>query len=321
MKSQGWDSTLAAIESGEPLSDDVVAKLKTALDDHILYGEKLVRFYELTESEAAVLRKRIQSEEITSGLISDRFPLLLPQNELEKHEFLDPVPVGRIIRDEDTALVFGAARRTTFRVPLDIEFVPVEARDYFSGYSELVGIRDVRLQTLDVISVHTTKPVVEVRCDFPEGMTGEALAVSIAHAHNFISETIGEERDALNLFEAMGKMFRAKDEGTVVEAAFTTQTASIKHERMRRRRYSLREEPYHMAGREAVQDALEVFKLAIRWDVEVQEGLVTIPEAFFSSTVKMLSGKTPPVLYDVTISGCLSKVDFEYARSRILAYV
>jgi hypothetical protein len=48
----------------------------------------------------------------------------------------------------------------------------------------------------------------------------------------------------VNLFPLINEMYKAQGEGTVVELAFGTTTASLKREKMRRRAACLREEAY-----------------------------------------------------------------------------
>ena len=119
----------------------------------------------------------------------------------------------------------------------------------------------------------------------------------------------------INLFPLINEMYKAQNEGTVVELAFGTTTASLKHEKMRRRAACLREEAYHRGGKAALSTPIEPYRLSIMWTLPLGEGF-SRPELSLHSN-SIVSGSSNPILIDAVISKCMSIRDFSHVEDRI----
>lgn len=320
-RGMGWDRTVARLTKDENLHEEKSEALANNLREHILCGEKLTRFYKLDLSEMESLREAILNVAIPETPFSSRYPASLTDEELKQAPTeLTIAAVERL--DDGLAVVFGSVRVVTLRESLDQEELPEAALEALHGYDELVGVRHVRLQTMDVVWVPHDGQYVDVRIDYPQGMLREVGDVAHERVRGAIATLVG--RDILsspeNLFPLIDLIYSNQGEGLVVELAFGTTTASLKHERMRRRTSCLRSENYHKGGKAALMAPIEPYKLSVVWKLPIGEGKFTKPELSLYSSARM-SGGEHPVLSDAIIRRCVGSSDFGHVRDRIEFYL
>lgn len=317
-RGKGWDRTLARLAEEDA---EAIPPLTGALTDHILCGEKLVRLYTLDPERLSEFRALAKAQTPTKSAASDQFPLLLSADQLST------APPGHtliaVIHEEDgTALIYSSIRIVVRRVQLDAEDFPDSAGDLISKYEEIVGIKSERVQGMDVLWIPSDNRPVQARIDFPRGMLFDAADHALTSLKHTVQAATGVDylTTPINLFPLIPAMYANPKEGTVVELAFGASTAALKHEKMRRGSFSLRDEAYHRGGLAALQGQISPFKVSIEWQRKLDETLVSTPELNLHSTSRA-GGAADPVLFDAVIRDCMGIADFEYVMARIQHYL
>jgi hypothetical protein len=321
-RSRGWDLTVARLSAPGALNPDQIGAAQQILIEHEVCGEKLVRVYEVDLATKAALIEQLRSVEVQESVFSSCFPAVLTEEEIAAH-FPVPLTLVAVLEvGEGVAAIFAATRGLTFREEVDREGLPPAAREALAGYDEVLGIRQEKRQIFDVVFVPFDGNRVDVRVDFPDGMlrgAAQAAHIQVRHAFNVLvgHEVLGVP---INLFPLIGNMYHASREGTVVELAFGTTTASTKYERMRRQHLCLREEIYHRAGSDALDAPIEPFRLSIQWSVELGEEAQSRPELSFQSTQRVRDSENP-ALFDVVVRNVTGCRDYDFVRGRLCHFL
>ncbi|HWX50531.1 MAG TPA: hypothetical protein VNZ61_20995 [Roseomonas sp.] len=317
-RGKGWDLTVAKLSASEALTSEQLIALRKILVEHEICGEKLVSFHRVDESRRAALSEALRSTDVEENAFTRLYPAVLSEEAIE-HNFPHPLTLTAIVEcGTGIAVVFSATRGLTFREEVDREGLPPAARDALAGYDELLGIKQEKRQTFDVVYVPDGEDLIDVRVDYPDGMlrgAAQAAQLQVCRAFNHL---VGFEALGLpvNLFPLIDAMYRAPAEGTVVEIAFGTTTASTKFERMRRQHLCLREEVYHRAGSSALASPIEPFRLSIQWSVHLADDVFTRPELSFQSTQRMRDSENPE-LFGVVVRDTSGYQDFDYVKARL----
>lgn len=321
-KSHGWDNTVRKLADENADDEEAAAYLSGALSHHILCGEKLSRFYKLSKVDMDALRvaaldlqpkntefRKAYPSNISDELIEETFPQKHTLAAVEKN-------------DDGVGLVFASTRAVEMRQPIELDILPEDAAELLEGFSEVVGIKLIKFQAMDVVWIPHKGSFVDVRVDFPRGMhldTGSA-------AHEATTTTLAKliQTDYLaspaNLFPLIKKIYEAPKEGSIVELAFGTTTASLKHEKMRRGGKDLRNEKYHQGGKSALNTPIEPYRLSVRWDFDLEADVVSHPELSLNGNSRMNSSATRTI-QDINIRGCVGVADYEFVRERIEHYM
>lgn len=318
---RGWENTLEKIKNFTP-SEEQFFGLLARYQEHIVCGEKSLRVYEVTDEQLDHLRDLISKAEIPETDYSTSYPMPID------HEKLSTLPASvpelvRVENSEDGMMaIYSSVRVAEVRVSLKPNDVPEQARELFDEYTEVVGIQASKTQAFDAVWIPQRGNKIDVRVDFPFGITQDAMANAHGGVRNVLSDTIGaiDFGTPMNLFPIIDGIYRASDEGTVVELAFGTTTASLKHEKMRRRQQCLRKEIYHMGGTKAVHGEIEPFKLGVEWCGPTRGLRPSFPELILNGTSRMLHS-TNPILTEGTIRKCTGVHDFEFVRAKIESYL
>ncbi len=317
-RSMGWERTKQSLlEDPGPYLDKGEA-LFNDLQEHTLCGEKLLRIYEVKDDQLRSLRDAVLELSLPESDAKSRYPLSLTSTQIAGTP-IGHTPIAIHRYDTGTALVFSTVRVVITREPVDTSEFPEATAGLLSQYDELVGLKNRRLQGMDVLWIPNDGQYVEVRVDFPK-----ILPASLAeHAQTSIRFAIGKLlkvdylHSSVNLFPLIDRMYRTDNEGLVVEFAFGTTTASTKHERMRRTSLSLRDEDYHKGGIAALDGSpISPFKLSIEWERELGENVVSKPELNLHSTSRQTLGQQG-FLVDAVVRNCVGMDDFEFVRDRI----
>lgn len=178
-------------------------------------------------------------------------------------------------------------------------------------------------QAMDVVWIPSSGNVIDIRIDFPQGMHRDVGEAAQAAVRSEFFKLIGAD-DSLgtpvNLFPLINAIYRAPKEGTVVELAFGTTTASTKHEKMRRKAHCLREETYHKGGKAALSTPIEPYRLSVHWRRKIGRDKFSVPELSLHSSGRA-SADTRPELIDAVIRNCMGADDFDYVKSRMEHYL
>jgi hypothetical protein len=218
-----------------------------------------------------------------------------------------------------TTAMLASVRTISVREVLDRTSMPQPATEELAAYDEIIGVRHVRHQAMDVLWIPARGKFIELRIDSPKGFHKDAVAVAIEQVIQRVNR-IAEEADftkPVNLFPLIQSIYSTPDEGTVVELAFGTSTASLKHERMRRRQLDLRTEVYHKGGKQALATAIEPYQLSVVWHLPDRG---STPELSLSASARTATSASP-ALYLAEIRNCASESDYDFVRSRIIAHL
>ncbi|SSC71455.1 unnamed protein product [Ciceribacter sp. T2.26MG-112.2] len=267
-------------------------------------------------ADLAAIRKKLASIEPLETVFSERYPATLSEAKLKA------APAGLVLtsveeNEDGVGLVFSSARVTTIREHIDVAALSDAGDATFDDYEEIIGVKTIRFHAFDVIWIPTNGDTLDVRIDFPEGTLSDiAVAARKMALTQFTKLTGVAMPEPINVFPLIDKMYNDSTEGTVVELGFGTTTASLKHEKMRRRKLDLRNETYHKGGKAALDTPIEPFKLSILWHRVIGKKLNSEPELSVNSSSRA-AGSTNPVLDRVVIRKCMGHEDYDYVRSRI----
>ena len=315
-RARGWENTVARLSSKDDLYSEKIDALTQDLKEHLLCGEKLVRFYEVDQKTKDIMIDTLLGLELPESSFRKAYPALLSDEELEAQP-PDPTFIEVEELKDEVAAVFTSVRTISLREALVKEDLPEEVAEALTGYGEIVGIKHVRHEAVDVISIPTTGSHVNVRIDYPNGMHRDVGEAAQSRLRTELAELVKADKltKPINLFPLINEMYKAQSEGTVVELAFGTTTASLKHERMRRRAACLREETYHKGGKAALSTPIEPYRLSIVWKRPLTRGF-SEPELGLH-TSSFVAGSASPVLIDAVIRKCMGISDFTYVEDRI----
>lgn len=315
-RGQGWNNTLQKIDENPKKSEEKADELGEALKSHEICGEKLVSFYEFDAAVLQTIRGQFGRLQPTDTAFSQRYPATLSETELKA------APAGLVltsveVQDDGLAVVFSSARVTTVRERINVEALEDSANAVLDEYEEIIGVKTIRFHAFDVIWIPSQGNTIDVRVDFPEGTLSEvAVAARKMVLAELVKITGAVIPEAVNMFPLIDKMYSDGSEGTVVELGFGTTTASLKHEKMRRRKLDLRDETYHKGGKAALETPIEPFKLSIRWHRVIGRRLASEPELSLNSSSRA-AGSANPLLDRVVIRRCMGSDDYDHVRSRI----
>lgn len=315
-RGQGWANTLQKIAENPKKSEEKADELLVALKSHEMCGEKMVSFYQLDQTTLDSIRNKLSALRPPDTVFSKRYPVTLSEKELKA------APAGLVLTSVEEqkgglAVVFSSARITTVRERIDVDRLEVDGSSVFDDYEEVIGVRTIRFHASDVIWVPAKGQTLDVRIDFPEGTLSDvAIAARKMVLMELVRLTGAALPEPINMFPLIDRMYSDGAEGTVVELGFGTTTASLKHEKMRRRKLDLRDETYHKGGKAALDTPIEPFKLSIRWHRVIGKKLASEPELSLNSNSRA-AGSSNPILDRVVIRRCMGVDDYDHVRSRI----
>lgn len=316
-RGRGWSATRAKLEEALKGDEHTEAVLRDALVEHMLSGEKCVSFYQLKSEAAALLRNRL----LETRVEKTPFPYLLSKSEIDRAPLSKPRLVAIETIGSDIAAVFSSVRMVEIQETIEIEKLSKAEAGKLADYSEVVGVRREKKQTFDVMWLPLSGDRMELRIDAPKGLPHEMAHVArqqlTSAVENSFSLTLPTP---VNMFPLVKKLYDDPSEGQVVELTFHTTTASLKHERMRRRKSCLRKEIYHMAGKQALNGKISAYRLSVQWPRDRGKKNVSIPELSINGTIHMLH-ETHPFLGDVTLRGCMDTDDYNFVQQRILHHL
>lgn len=320
-RAQGWDKTVERLTSGDYGKSANVSSLAEVLRQHIRYGEKLVRLYDLSRDQHASALESISNAQPPKTIFRDRYPLTLSEDELESAP-INPRLIAVESDDSSTSAIFASVRSMQLREPLHTDQIPEEARGILDNYDEVIGIKHIKYEAFDVVSIAKKTPRAFVLIDYPAGMHKDVATAAQNVISQLLTNIINQNifTRPINLFPLINSMYRARHEGMVVELAFGTTTASLKHEKMRRQLSCLREETYHKGGKAALGTPIEPHRLSIVWTRPIPGGGNSMPELGLHTTTAV-AGSQNPLLFEAEIRKCMGGDDFLFVRSRMEQYL
>jgi len=193
------------------------------------------------------------------------------------------------------------------------------------GYESLVAMKPQSLQAFDVVVVRTSLRRLEVMVDVPlEHRYGLDRAERILKIMSAISlqipllKEIGSGLRHINLFSAINGMYRDKNGGVLQSIKVRTSTGLLDHLRTTLTADDLRQNKYHTASTNAVNNEVDPFDILTRLDLTMPAASVTI---HLSASVGTLGG--PPEtrwLHGLEILDCVSQRDAIRAVNRVISF-
>lgn len=320
---QGWERT---IERNADLQAPAAEHLLVdALREHALCGEKLTKFYTITDRDKQRIIRSIRDISVPDSIFRDNFPFFLSEDALQ-----DASPAAHLVAiqnsDEGIGAVYASKIHVTTREDLPID-------DYFDDpqlirerYDEVVGLRYRPVQLFNIIWVPHHNNFIEIRTDYPKGMPQEFAHQIQSQFRDIANRLVGDAvlHDPTDLFPLIDAMYEHELEGTVVELGFTTSTASVKNEKMRRTQLDLRQELYHRAGKDALDARIEPFRISIRWSFETDEQIYQ-PELSLVGTSRgrhtLANATRGPLVSGAMIKNCIGNVDYEHVKDRMCSHL
>jgi len=324
----GWDATIDKLIKANKTEGNIENTCEFLFEfymDHLLYGEKLVRFYtkerKIVNKFADVLKK-IEPE---SSIYGAAYPLPLSDSELRGLD-VDGNPY-LVDVSEDTkplTLVFCATKFYAEKVKLSVSDLSKKAQLEYDNYDEILAVKYNPRQVFDVVTVNPITSQINILIDYSYGFSEKTFQQrfkKIVTALNDLAAVNGinlnlKMSEAINLFSSIDNLYESS-EGRICELAFTTNEGSIKHEKMRRNDLDLRGETYHKAGKEAVGEIVP-YKLGLCWKVKFNAGLNSTPELFLPGNFRMLSSSKQS-LKDAIITKNCGKKDYTFTIKKLLS--
>lgn len=319
-RGQGWAKTVKRLSEDDPSIAAQADEINQALIDHYLSGEKLARMYELEGSELHALHDSVINAEIPSSIFSEHYPALVPKGELPS-VLGTPTLVAVHQNDDGVAAIFASVRVLVVREELDRSTLPDGVAAVLEDFDELVGLRHVKWQAMDVLWVPRHGNLIDLRVDFPAGMHQTTGDVALEQLKDAVTRATGFVVSAApkNLFPLIDRIYKADGEGLIVELAFGTSTASLKHERMRRKKNCLRQEVYHVGGKNALASEIEIHRLSVVWKRALGDERYSYPELTLNANSRS-AGAVVPLLTSATIRDCMGREDYEFVRGKLIEY-
>ncbi|WGK91722.1 hypothetical protein [Pseudomonas migulae] len=203
-----------------------------------------------------------------------------------------------------------------------------------SDYSEIIGVRKVAFEHVDVIrfshgvtgaGVVSAEIILDISRPGATALNQDEISKRFKKYESIVNIALASAvpgvplPSSMNFFAAMERIYNSKD-GNVCELGFaTTLGGSVKKEKMKRNTADLRVETWHAGGRDAIAkaaipDTIDIYRLSVSWKIIMSDDqpILSIPGSY-----KALS--TGDVRHAI-ILGCTENVSFDFAFSRLLAF-
>lgn len=315
----GWDATIEKFQQPGAVVD--AGRLEEALIEHILCGQKFTKLYPISPETRQRLQDAINQVEIVRSPAVDAYPYVMPDEELLAATG-DILPVRVETNGDGIGLVLSSVFHVRRRVEITFdEFGASEQvqQEMRARFDEVVGIVREPVQMMHVVWIPHHRDFAEIRVDSPKGVA----EADIHGIHSMLRTMVnkwgaGELDTPVNLFPAVRPFYEDPQEGIVTQMTFQTTTGGIKDEKMPRRRRDAdqRTEPYHVAGKQAVE-AIAIYRITVEWGLS-EDGLVYNPSISLAASGP--SGRGPngsPTISGVLIENCARAADYEYAVERL----
>ena len=323
-KGHGWEGTIPKLESlaeeSPEKEQELIEILLPIYRDHLIAGEKTVRFFREDKNKIIEISSLIERHTIPNSPFKNTYPFVLSEDELKDIEAgLHLVEVIRL--GERIFLVFCSKRHIS-------EKTDINPSDFqgLGEYTEVIGIKKYNKQFFDIVSLDSVNDVIEIRLDIGNKISSEERKAGFNQIkkafETLVSELTGEDyelNNAVNFFPAINTLYRS-EEGRVCELAFTTEGSSIKHEKMRRKHECLRDEAYHIGGSRAVDGKIAVYRIAVTWEHKIPSTLLTQPELLLPGYSSMLSHASSS-LEDAIITHCAGTTDYDFVIEKLNGFL
>jgi hypothetical protein len=328
----GWDATIGKISESILSEPNEEIRVKNILSDyfekHILCSEKAVSFYQVDNNELATLCESIRNTNIDSDVFGRTYPF--PLSSLQLKESAGTMEITRCsLSNTQLKVVICSSRYYEASVQLELGDLTNEAIEEHSlqGFSEIVAKKKLIRQFYDIISIDLNTGLMQLRMDYGLGVSPREFLKATKQVKDIFSLYFGKilrvapKIDGpINLFPLVSTLYDNATEARVCELGFTTNSGSVKLEKMRRQPIDLRSEAYHCGGKEAVDGQLSIYRIALTWilrDGQVDESQ---PELLLAGRLKCLSDPTD-FLKNAIFSKILDERDYNFLIDEIVSHL
>ncbi|WP_313419417.1 hypothetical protein [Stenotrophomonas sp.] len=306
---KGWPRTIARYAGAEVMQESADA-LASGLAEHLLVGDKALRLYQLPEENLTELRTFASEMDVPETSFSAAYPCKVPNAGAAGND--ESILCAKYDDEDGIFLVYSGVRKFEVKEKLDLTKFGDSLPSEFQGFSAVYGSKVIERQLFDVLWIPRSGNVVFSIADSPKGMPPEFLSAAHAKIRRLLMDGIGYYPEPLNLFNFIQAVY-GSNWGTVVELGFLTDTGSVKHEHMKLT--CLRQEPFHVGGKDAVDGIIHPFSILIRW-MEKDGELEWEPEFTLHSSA-FEAHSINPSLYDAYFGSGILVRDLKRLRRRI----
>jgi len=321
---QGWTKTIQKLSSFSELGQEQANKVNSLEDayfEHLLVGEKAVRFFSLDADSISKIAKYFESVQLDECFYTNSFPYPIDDEKLAKADNL-PHLVKIETVNNGLAVIFCTKRIITERKELDLEELSEVTLYELKEYDEIIAVKRHMRQFFDVVKINSETNTIKVLIDNSGGISSDDQTNAFKQITSFFNRIVVDSGvsglplgEPVNLYPLLGKLYNDGNEGQVCEIAFITDEHSIKQERMRRKNSDLRTETYHSAGRNAVPQIVP-YRLGVCWDFNISVEVKSKPELMLAGKLATLS-ETSPQLSRAIICNCVGLDDYSFVIQKI----
>lgn len=312
--------------------------------DHILFGEKIIRQFSLRGIPPGQIKsltgqiksfcENFKKPHSSKFFINFPFPLR-DRSELRKLSDLNHTLMSAYKDGSLYVFQYCTVRSYRERVELDItQFEGARRYEQLSEYEEFFAISPTYRQCYDAVVFDTKNDLFELRLDAPKGMSVEELYNAVEHLANTFNNLCIKEfnftpcgKNTINLYKAIGNLYRKKGEGQVYELGFTANAnANISNNNgklVKGKNRDLRLDQFHVGGKKNVTDVVP-YRIGVEWkgggvfDASGQE-LTGNPRLYLPGTARMLN-KAPCEISLAYITNCITRKDYEFVKQKLDIY-
>ncbi|WP_376959642.1 hypothetical protein ABNQ39_06970 [Azospirillum sp. A26] len=323
--SHGWLGTIAKFRNAArklAIGQKEGRRLYSVYRENLACGDRYIRFYDVSEQQRKALIQWALNLNIEASVFSRAFPYMLTEAQLGSIEPNKSLVSAVEEYSTGYAVFFAANRVHHVRERIDTDKMTATVSKVFEQYDEVIGVKVTRKQAMDVVWLPKSHGPIEVRIDVQACPIVETSMSAHEDIRQIVNASFGVNilKTPVNLFPSIKKLYDSPKEGTVVEMAFLTGTASIKHETMRKTGKCLREEKFHEAGVDALEGDIRAYLISITWPHQFGSDYHSFPEANLRGTSRLLD-ELAPKLHDLSIRRAWGLADFDLARNKVLAHL
>jgi len=313
---KGRDATISRLLRQQfPASEIKFQELRTLYSNHILVGQKVIRFFNVKEEYIDKLICLFEFYEIEPTVYQKHYPFPVPDEDLTG---IDALPKLSHIEttDENISLVFCTRRSFTERTEIDIGDFNTEIQEKLVYYDKIYGTKRCIYQFFDIIVIWRNRNLVEIRIDITKNSLSQEYDNSFSRItksfNSLVDTSLGIQeilRNRVNFFPLIDKLYYSQNEGKVFELFFTTDEGSTKKEIIKKDKGDLRYETYHNAGKNAVHH-ITAYHLAILWNFIISKHIQSQTIDIETQVELILPGKyyilssTNPTIEQIIIEEC-----------------
>lgn len=323
-----WEKTKEKIEDEISKSPQRRSEVETTLEkiylDTLSLGKRAIRIFEINSDKSEEVFEILSKLEPEPSVYLDSFPRILPLNILTQapnEAYLCQTSIqtnGDVVEN-----IFCTKRMFIEKEERTRENIGSEAINEFGwqNYDEFILIKRKYSQCFEYTRFNKKTNILEILVEERSGSdSAESFNIIQSKVNSILAEHVGLNTriiNAKNFFPAIDNIYKAANEGIVVELGFTTMTGSAKLEKMRITKKDLRKEEFHLGGKGAIGGNLTPFRLAVRWNIP---GNSLQEEALLPGSIRQLSNGTPQ-LDHVVLSRALTAEAMQAMLNRIVSYL